>query len=153
MSTKVSLVVSIMFLSTYCLQGQKISFDYDNSGNRIERMLVTEGLKSGSVEFPVTDPDNLPAEEIKKEELIQGELSAVVYPNPNKGIIKISISNMPLNSATEAILYDLSGIELKVEKNLESYNEMDVSHLKDGIYILRIRVNEKLFDWKIVKNH
>jgi len=50
-------------------------------------------------------------------------------------------------------LYDLSGVAI-ISKN-ESRNAFDlnINHLAYGLYILRIRIGEKLFDWKIIKRN
>jgi len=112
------------------------------------------------VSFPVSNPKSLKSTveaKVSSEstEKLQGEdqeISMVIYPNPNKGILKINISNLPLNSTNELKLYDLSGIELLSSRNFESYLEIDISGYKDGIYILRIKINEKITDWKIIKN-
>lgn len=151
MNTKTKLCIFILFLIINCLHGQTITFAYDDNGNRISRVWVAERLKSGIIQFPIVDSEEI-ALANPEEFLQEGELSTYVYPNPSRGIIRINISNMPLNSRTEARLYDLSGTELFVKRNFESDSEMDISKLKDGIYILRIKINEILFDWKIVKN-
>jgi hypothetical protein len=60
---------------------------------------------------------------------------------------------MPLNPVTEMKLYDLSGMELTSKSNFESSSELDISRFRDGVYILQIKINEKTFDWKVIKNH
>lgn len=166
MKAKIISVFFIIFLSINSLLGQAnppprgggvsqtIKYTYDGNGNRTSRILLVEQLGSKGLNFPVEKVEDLPVIN-KEEELIktEGELSTLVYPNPNKGLIKIDISFMPLNSKTEARIYDLSGIEQLVKRNFESSSEIDINHLKDGIYILRIKVNESVFDWKIVKSH
>lgn len=163
MKAKIISGIFIIFLSINSLQGQSnppprgggqtIKYTYDENGSRKSRVLTVEPLGSKGLNFPVEKVEKLPVI-AQKEELIktEGELSTSVYPNPNKGLIKIDILFMPLNSKTEARIYDLSGIEQLVKRNFESSSEINISHLKDGIYILRIKVNESLFDWKIVKS-
>jgi hypothetical protein len=140
----------IFFFNNNNLLSQSIEFNYDESGNRVSRTLITEQLKSGKIDFPVSDPQNLKAvDQIPTE----GEINAKVYPNPNKGLIKIDVANMPLDPVTELSLYGLSGNQLLIRRNFDSYSEIDISHLKNGIYILRIKINETLFDWKIIKGN
>ena len=81
-----------------------------------------------------------------------GAIETFVYPNPNKGLIKINISNLPLQSINEMRLYDLSGTELTLKTKFGSYSEIDISQYSDGIYILRIRINDKIFNWKVIKS-
>jgi Secretion system C-terminal sorting domain len=158
------------------LLGQSVSYTYDNSGNRLTRTIVVQQLKSGVIDPKKLNPTNakgtglteatLPGESSAnskvngQEEVLQdkalteaGEIAALVYPNPSKGLLKIDISNMPLNSITEMRLYDLSGVELTSKRNFDSNSELDISQFKNGIYILRIKINEKVFDWKVIKNH
>jgi hypothetical protein len=146
--------VLLILFQTAFLFSQKIEYTYDANGNRTKRELVVNQLKSATIKFPVTDPSNLKlADDTKTIEVEAGELKTTVYPNPNKGIIKINISNMPQDPVTEFRLYNLSGTELMVKRNFDSYSEIDINEYKDGVYILRIKINDKLFDWKVVKSH
>jgi YD repeat-containing protein len=143
-------LLMIFFFNNNNLHSQTIGFDYDESGNRISRTLITEQLKSGKIDFPVADPKNLnPLDLIPAE----GQINAKLYPNPNKGLIKVDVANMPVDPVTELRLYDLSGNQLLIKRNFDSYYEIDISHLKNGIYILRIKINETLFDWKVIKGN
>jgi len=128
----------------------------------MQRSIVAAKMNS-VVNFPVSDPKSLKSAKDAKGsselsdsmEELQGEdqkINMVIYPNPNKGILKINISNLPLNSTIELNLYDLSGIELMSKRNFNSYSEIDISRYKDGIYILRFKINEKITDWKIINN-
>lgn len=147
------MVILFQGINLYC---QTIEYTYDANGNRISRSILIEELKSQSFSFPVINPKSLQtfekamkAEEITSEE---GEPEAIVYPNPSKGLINIEITNMPFESQNEMKLYDLSGTELIIKKDFGSYSEMDINRFKDGIYILQIRINEKIFDFKVIKN-
>lgn len=152
---RIFLVLLILFqtASLFC-QSQWIFYTYDANGNRTKRELVVGQLKSATIKFPISDPSNLKwADNTKIIEPDAGELTAIVYPNPNKGLLKINISNMPQNPMTELRLYNLSGTELMVKRNFDSYSEIYINEYKDGVYILRIKINDKLFDWKVVKSH
>ena len=148
------ILVIAQSLLVFC---QKVEFTYDNNGNRGTRTLVVEQLKSGSVSFPVINPKSLKTTESIKAEVtdvpVEGEISTQVYPNPNKGLIKIEISNMESNSKNEMRLYDLSGAQLLTKQNFNSRTEVDISRFKDGIYILRLKINGRVSDWKIIKSH
>ena len=178
MNLKGIILVIFVLFQMINLFSQRVEFSYDESGNRTGRTIIVELLRPNSVIFPVLNPktlnstenavakgleigttsqnadrkalDDSARERIKQED---GEIVTLVYPNPNKGLVKIEISNMPLNSKNEMRLYNLSGTELIVKRNFESYSEIDISRFKDGIYILRIKVNESVFDWKVIKNH
>ena len=163
------ITLTILVLSIFInLNGQRIGYTYDENGNRVSRTLIVEELQARSVYFPsfysVNPNSSVPEQALAgatEDELIaeletipeEGEVTTFIYPNPNKGLIKIDISNMPLNSKSEIRLYDLYGTELKIVKNIERHTEIDISQFRDGIYILRIKINERLFDWKVIKSN
>jgi Secretion system C-terminal sorting domain len=159
MNSKRIILLSFLMLQMITLFSQSVAFTYDGSGNRITRT-ITVKQQSQTVEFPVVNPKDLDLADAKGTEVAKeakdsedGKIAILVYPNPNKGILKIEISNMPLNSIIEMRLYDLSGLELTVNRNSESHSEIDISQFRDGVYILRIKINEKTFDWKVIKNN
>lgn len=171
MKNKRMILTSLVLFQMAILFSQKIEFTYDANGNRITRTLTVEQLRT-TVEFPVIDAKTLRSFESitgsdianfkeategeSEEEKLRSEddeIVTVVYPNPNIGILKIDISNMPISSKNELRLYDLNGLQKLEIKNFESHTEIDISHLRDGIYILRIKINESIFDWKVVKSH
>ena len=165
---RITLIMLVLFLFIN-LCGQRIEYTYDENGNRVSRMLITvEQLQSKTIYLPAiysvnpnssipkqalagaTEDESIEELEIMTEE---GEITTIVYPNPNKGLIKIDISNMQPGSNNEMRLYDLNGTELKIVKNFESHTEINISQFKDGIYILRIKINKSIHDWKIIKSH
>jgi hypothetical protein len=181
MNHKRIILITLVLFQMATLFSQSVSFAYDDSGNRITRTIVVQQLKSNPLNSRVIDAKNLNAtaekgtgqtastlagessenlkvndqEEAMNEKALTeaGEITTLSYPNPNKGLLKIDISNMPLNPVTEMKLYDLSGMELTSKSNFESSSELDISRFRDGVYILQIKINEKTFDWKVIKNH
>jgi hypothetical protein len=158
MNYKKLLLSGFFLIHVISIFGQHVEFTYDENGNRLTRTLVT--LKSATIKFPITDTkalqstDNSLTSNLGKENQQKqgdGQITPLVYPNPTKGLIKIEIQNLTNSSTTEVILYDLSGSKLFSEKNLENYSEIDISKYKDGFYILRIIVDDKVFDWKVIK--
>jgi hypothetical protein len=155
MSSKFVSCIFVLFLSINCIHGQTIKYSYDENGNRTSRFLIdVERLGAKGINFPVKKPEELQVKDKEKEFKVakEGELSVSVYPNPNRGKIKIDILNMPLNSGTELRLYDLNGTELIVKMNFEKSSELDISRFTDGIYILRVEINNIVNNWKIIKN-
>jgi hypothetical protein len=158
MKPKRIILLSLVLFQTMTLFSQRVEFTYDENGNRLTRTIIVEQLQSKSVQFPISNTESLKT--LENTNTITPEVDAKegnvtitnVFPNPNKGILKISISNMPSDSKTEMTLYDLSGVELIVKRNFEGYSEIDLNQFSDGIYILRIKINGNTTSWKIVKN-
>ena len=160
---KVIILITFLQIQTLNISGQTLKFTYDQNGNRLTRSLVVEQIESTSVNFPILNSKTLSSStEFSKTKESEtkgsvssesGEIKTLVYPNPNQGLIKIDISNMLIDSRNEIRLYDLSGNQLLIERNSESFSEIDISRFKNGIYILRIKVNELIFDWKVIKSN
>jgi hypothetical protein len=164
MYNKRIILVSFILFQMIQLFSQRVEFTYDENGNRLTRTIVVEQLQAKSVQFPVLNTAILKSSEntntiapdvdAKEGTMSEGSLTITnVYPNPNKGLLKINISNMPPDSKTEMTLYDLSGVELIVKRNFEGYSEIDISKFRDGIYILQIKINGNITSWKVVKNN
>jgi hypothetical protein len=151
MTTKRLILFFLLFLplDLYC---QTIRFNYDANGNRITRTLIPLQLKSAIIDFPVQYPDKLDITDKQKESILEGELRIKIYPNPTKGILKIEIINLPEEEIPALRLYDLSGLELINLNNLSPIYNLDISNYIDGIYILRIIINDKVTNWKVIKN-
>jgi hypothetical protein len=152
------ILMALVLIRVSILYGQTYEYAYDNNGNRVSRSIVVEQLQSKSDSFPVVNQKSLQAltNDMKtqaSENLSEdGEIETLVYPNPNKGLLKIDISNMPAESKKEMRLYDLSGNELIIKKDFDSYSELDINKLKNGVYVLRIKINDKHYDFKVIKN-
>ncbi len=171
MNHKRIIIVNLLLLLIMRLSGQTVAFIYDDNGNMVSRILVVEQLRSKTVSFPVNDPKTLKSFEYSKGSSITDEASVsdqseeeklsaeddkiivVVYPNPNKGLLNIDISNRLTNSKNELRIYDFTGMEILSRKDFENHLEIDISRCKDGIYIMRIKINDKVFDWKIIKKN
>lgn len=77
---------------------------------------------------------------------IKDESEIIVYPNPTSTNLKIELQNNDDIKYVE--LLDITG---KVLLNQSSYENIDVSNLAKGIYILKIKTSSKLIYKKIIK--
>lgn len=93
------------------------------------------------------------ASENNEIQLDEDEIKIKIYPNPTRGQLRIEISNMPMQASGEMRLYDLNGNELVNINPLEPSSVLDISFYSDGIYILRMRINETIFDYKVIKHN
>ena len=157
----ISLIFLITFFHIKVLFSQTIDFAYDANGNRISRTLIVEQLQSQDISSIILDQEifDLTAKNLKSEKstkcvdsISEGEeIQISFYPNPNQGILNIGIKNMPLDALSEIRLFDLSGTQLLMINDIPDYFEINIRHLKDGIYILRIKVNTEIFNYKVIK--
>jgi len=73
-------------------------------------------------------------------ETIQSKSSLMIYPNPTKGIAFVDLKGMQLNNAS-LFVYNVLGKEIKSisVKNSESFQQVDLSDLQDGIYYVKLK--------------
>jgi hypothetical protein len=123
-----------------------ITYTYDSNGNRLERTLGAK--KSAAVSFPVEEKNIKPL-----EELTEFESAIKIYPNPTTGIIKVSIENILDQIKGELRIYNLNGIILKKLRVDSPLTEIDVNDIADGVYVMRLLINGKSLDYKIIKHN
>ena len=71
-----------------------------------------------------------------------------IYPNPVQSILKIEIDQ----SAEEINIIDAQGKMVYTLKIEEPKSELDLSHLEDGIYLIRIHTTNRILTRKFIKN-
>lgn len=77
------------------------------------------------------------------------EINFQVYPNPTTDYI--SIQRKDDSSDMEMEVFDVLGKKVFIKQTIENGNQIDISHLKAGIYFLRITVGYSSKVVKIVK--
>ncbi|MBQ3689175.1 MAG: T9SS type A sorting domain-containing protein [Bacteroidales bacterium] len=104
------------------IYAQKVTFDYNKTGARILR--ETE-IQKTVIQTSV---------EIIPENIIQ-ENSIKLYPNPVKDYLQIELYKQNVH---KAVVIDLFGRMVFTLNNLSERNNIDLSHLSSGIYLLKI---------------
>ncbi|MBJ2173631.1 T9SS type A sorting domain-containing protein [Aureibaculum sp. A20] len=69
----------------------------------------------------------------------------LLFPNPTKNHINIKLNDYIIDEVT---LYDMSGKKLK---NFSGTNKIDISNISSGIYVLKIKSGNLIFESKIIK--
>ena len=70
-----------------------------------------------------------------------------VFPNPSNGRIRLILN---LNDMADLVLYNLAGQSVFNQMAISSYKIIDLGHLAKGIYNLQIKINNKLFNKKLI---
>ena len=118
-----------------------IEFAYDSAGNRTNREIVyyQGGQKSAEVDH--------------EEEDMDFEQGLNVYPNPASHCIFITLNEEVLEADKQiVILFDNLGKQVYQNTLLQEINQVDVSNLPDGTYILKLIYDNKQKEWIIIKN-
>ncbi len=137
------LILLMLLLSTGVSQAQStVSFGYDAAGNRINRVIVLNQLRSAQEEETV--------EEIFYSEVLK-DLEIRIYPNPTEGLLKVDIQNLPEQQTADIFLYNLSGKLLITKKGVSESTDIDLTGHPAGTYLMKIIAGEQHTEWKIIK--
>jgi hypothetical protein len=100
------------------------------------------------LEFTVVLSSAQPDSEIhvSTENLASNSFS--VYPNPVKNALKIQGD---FNNALNGKIYDLAGKEVAIFENYSANNEIQVSHLEAGIYVLNVQTEKGFSTVRFIK--
>lgn len=120
---------------------------------------ITKGLQNGNTIINVVNFNcgnalgNMPAPMRKSAGIIDEGIETtppVLYPNPTTGIIRIDCHEEEINSIS---LYDMSGKTLlSVQSSGQHEEEIDMSRLPDGPYIMVVRTMENTYSERIILN-
>ena len=135
-------LITILLLLTARLQAQKVCITYDKAGNRTNRTICLKSKEATSdsvsiAKIPITEN--------------MGEMVITLYPNPTKGQLTIQITNITCETEGALELYDLSGRLVIVQKTVGESTMLDISRYPLGIYLMRIRICDKVSEWRIIK--
>jgi hypothetical protein len=72
----------------------------------------------------------------------------ILYPNPVTHTLTIDLGR---NHGERLSITDLTGKLILDKKNLGTIEELDVSNLNNGVYLLSIQINEKVLSTRFVK--
>lgn len=72
-----------------------------------------------------------------------------IIPNPTKGIIKLDFGNN--HNIQQIMIFDLTGKIIIKKTNIKQKEKIDLSALKNGIYIISIKTDKEILTSKIVR--
>jgi len=155
------ILINIMLLLGLIAKSQSYIYTYDNNGNRIKREFIpfktTKDTVATDSTANITDSATVAAnnqttqQQQQQYEAMLGEQKITVFPNPTKGELTIDISNFAEGSKGFILVSDMQGRILFKNKNINSSNNLNLSSVAKGNYILKIGLNNISKEWVIVK--
>ena len=128
---------------TFTLMSQVISFEYDQSGNRILREVIylkTIDTENGDTSFYKSH----------QAEYLDNFI-ITISPNPNGGKFTVEVDNLNLKYHFEIYIHTLVGALIYENNNASNFNKIDISKYKNGTYILTLILDKERKNWKIIK--
>lgn len=143
--TKFIIFFSLMLYATISEAQTKVGFSYDVTSNRVKREIIRKSSVANKFS------NSISASSIKPVSGRIDEMELTIYPNPTLGQLSVEITSMPQNTSGEITIYNMEGKLMQHQKKLKTLNQLDLSTCQAGIYILRIKIEKKVSEWKIVK--
>lgn len=131
---KVALLL-LMFGAPLMSHSQTLRYQYDETGNRTNRMNVLMLTKNNGRQYEDYS--------LSKDVLMRGDAS--------RGTVEIEILKFDNSDECECSVFDYSGQQVFSTKPLSNITSLDLSHCPSGVYILQVSLNGKKSVWKIVK--
>jgi hypothetical protein len=146
-------------------------YEYDAAGNRIVRKVITvkppdlapsapiDSLQVTGDELQVTGDElqvtsdelhELKSEQFYVEKIAQIEIK--IYPNPTTEKITLDIAGWETLQTGVFTLYSMTGQLLQENVVYSMSTEVSLAGLARGTYILKVQINDRVEDWKIIKN-
>lgn len=71
-----------------------------------------------------------------------------IYPNPTTGTVFLSVKN---KTDGELEILDVKGQKVLAQKLTEGTNEISMQHISNGMYFVRLQLNQEIYHQKIIK--
>lgn len=135
---------SLFMLLAYSGKAQtSYTFGYDASGNRTSRTIT---LKSAFI----PQNDSIYAQQKTFDDLI-GNRPVKIFPNPTKGLLQVELPYVENLNATIRV-FGMQGSLIREVKVKDFTTNIDLSRYPNGVYILKISIDELSSEWRIIKD-
>lgn len=157
-------ILLLWFAIPLCCMAQQslpVAYEYDASGNRIARKIVTVNqappMSQDSTEINLLSSDELapqlfstlPEYPTFVETIAQVEIK--IYPNPTTENVTLEISAWEGLQSGVFHLFTLTGQLLQTHPVHAAVTTISLSDLPNGSYILKVNINNRTENWKIIK--
>jgi hypothetical protein len=146
------LILFVVFnVCLFPLIGQTISYAYDSKGNLVRKYITLKAAHA-------TKADTLQGYEAWEREAFEEKIGPTIlriYPNPTHATITVEAGNIEeaLNAQVKITyqLFDIGGRVLQTSMTDTPLFTVDLSGYKSGTYLLRLNVNGKVSEWRVMK--
>jgi YD repeat-containing protein len=147
---KTPLTILCCLLLSGIAAAQTISFAYDEAGNRVSRTIVMNSSPS-NVRAVNNNADEAETPPPFVEQL-SADLQVRIYPNPTKGLLQVELAGLAEDAAASVTVTNLNGQQIISTDAVRSVSTIDLSAYPSGTYVLRLIINGKATEYKIIKN-
>lgn len=134
--------IILLTLTSHCFSQGNVRFTYDASGNRISRTIVLSSKRS--IRKSESSTANVFTE-------LLSERKITIAPNPTNGYLKVIISGITDVDDCSLSIYSAGGQLISDNQDVRESTELDLSNHPNGYYVLKIKINDEISSWKIIK--
>ncbi|MDE6522924.1 MAG: T9SS type A sorting domain-containing protein [Muribaculaceae bacterium] len=143
MKQLIPFIFLLIFLGYPKVSAQKVTYTYDNAGNRIKREIVLS-------------PKGKPASQENTNEMqpisdMIADKNIRIHPNPTTGMLKVEITNYESGDLGNIYVYSINGHSIIHSKISSPLTDIDISSSPNGIYLLNIQLNGNSTTWRVIK--
>lgn len=146
-----AITLFLFYKESVMAQTNTVYYSYDDAGNRDYRgpEIKLTSKKSAQIIDSTATLENQPEENLVEEKL--GETVVKIYPNPTRGQLRVEITGFDPAQQSAIYLYTLSGTMVTAKQPLTGDDVIDLSSNPLGTYILKLKLGEKVSEWKVIK--
>ncbi len=137
------MVLSLFKMNILCAQ-YCVSFDYDNNGNRIARLLnndCNERKEYDKMRNTMTGEYDI------EGCVVDDELQ--VFPNPTNGHLILRMNEIGGDKTASLSVYNMNGVKLVDCHMINESHVLDVSYFPRGVYLVKVE-SDSYIQTKIV---
>ena len=146
-------LVLMSISATYAQSNLTREYHYDESGNRtVRRVLTMKSMKMENDSTHTTDnsiTENSPEDPYYVEKI--GNIQLNIFPNPTSEMVTVRIENYTDFKEGTLRLCMLNGQLLREYPINSPEFRINLSNYVNGIYLLKLQINQHSDTWKIVK--
>ena len=147
---KQTLILLFLAIPLFCMAQSGLTrvYEYDAAGNRTLCKVISVTLA------PPIPTDTIEMEYAEQEYFVEkiAQMEIKIFPNPTTEKITLEISNWENLQRGNFQLYSLTGQLLQEHPVHSLTTTVSMATLSKGIYILKVNINNRIEEWKIIKN-
>ena len=141
---KLYIVICLFHLSVVAFAQGTINYTYDNAGHRVKREIVMPAQKA------MTAYQASPSDERLYADVLQNH-PIKICSHPAAGTLTICVHELKNTDKCMLWVYTTQGAQVQKENVSSDRIDIDISSQPEGIYLLKIDINEKSTTWKIIR--
>jgi hypothetical protein len=146
---KTLFTLALGFLSTG-LFAQDLVYTHDANGNRIVRETIVLKTANPNTSNAANSQPTAQQQEAGLETYLLGS-KINIYPNPTQGSVQLVIEGLAPEHTATVVVLNANGQPMQQQPISTANTTLDLSGYAAGLYIVRLTLNGRYKEWRVVK--